>query len=119
MIIDGKAIAASLCLEMEKTIKNLKRRKPHLAFILVGENPASQTYVRAKKKACAATGIDSTLLELPASLSQEELLQHIRELNSNPAVDGLLVQLPLPRQIDERAVMLAIDPVKDVDGFHP
>lgn len=119
MIIDGKSIAASLCQEMEKTIKSLKRRKPHLAFILVGENPASQTYVRSKKKACAATGIDSTLLELPASLSQEELLKHIRELNSNPAVDGLLVQLPLPRQIDERAVMLAIDPVKDVDGFHP
>lgn len=119
MIIDGKAIAASLYLEMEKTVKALKGRKPHLAFILVGENPASQTYVRSKKKACAATGIDSTLLELPAALSQEELLKHIRELNSNPAVDGLLVQLPLPPQIEERAVMLAIDPAKDVDGFHP
>lgn len=119
MIIDGKAVAASLCQEMEKTVKKWQGRKPHLAFILIGENPASQTYVRAKKKACAATGIDSTLLELPVAISQEDLLSHVRSLNSHPEVDGILIQLPLPSHIDERAVMLAIDPTKDVDGFHP
>ncbi len=119
MIIDGKKTAAALYGEMEKTIQTLKGRKPHLAFILVGENPASQTYVRSKKKACGVTGIESTLLELPSGLSQEELLFHIQALNLHPTVDGILVQLPLPPQIDERAVMLAIDPSKDVDGFHP
>lgn len=119
MIIDGKKTASLLYGEMEKKVKAFKGRKPHLAFILVGENPASQTYVRSKKKACQATGIESTLLELPTELSQEALLSHIQALNLNPRVDGILVQLPLPSQINERAVMLAIDPSKDVDGFHP
>ena len=119
MIIDGKAIAASLCNEMEKTVKLCKGRKHHLAFILVGENPASQTYVRAKKKACALTGINSTLLELPATITQEELLSHVHSLNVHPEVDGILIQLPLPSHINEQAMMLAIEPTKDVDGFHP
>jgi methylenetetrahydrofolate dehydrogenase (NADP+) / methenyltetrahydrofolate cyclohydrolase len=119
MIIDGKAVAHSLYLEMEKKVSGLKGRKPCLAFILVGENPASKTYVASKKKACGTTGIDSSLLELPASISQEILLAHIHALNADPEVDGILVQLPLPKQIDEKAVMLAIDPEKDVDGFHP
>lgn len=119
MIIDGKKTASLLYSEMEKRVQTFKGRKPHLAFILVGENPASQTYVRSKKKACQSTGIESTLLELPTELSQEALLSHIQALNLNPTVDGILVQLPLPSQIDERVVMLAIDPSKDVDGFHP
>ncbi len=119
MIVDGKALAHSLYLEMEKKVSGMKGRKPRLAFILVGKNPASKVYVASKKKACGSTGIDSSLLELPALVSQEVLLAHIHSLNSDPGVDGILVQLPLPQQIDEKAVMLAIDPEKDVDGFHP
>jgi methylenetetrahydrofolate dehydrogenase (NADP+) / methenyltetrahydrofolate cyclohydrolase len=119
MIIDGKAVAHSFYCEMEKKVKALSGRKPKLAFILVGSHPASESYVRSKKKACAATGIDSSLLALPETLSQEVLIDHICSLNSDPAVDGILVQLPLPTHIDEKAVMMAIDPAKDVDGFHP
>lgn len=119
MIIDGKATAASISNEIEKIVKKCHGRKPHLAFLLVGENPASQTYVRAKKKACALTGIESTLLELSETITQEELLSHVRALNSHPEVDGILIQLPLPSHMDERVLMLAIDPTKDVDGFHP
>lgn len=119
MIIDGKKIASDICEEIGHEVALLKDRKPHLAFLLVGDHPASQSYVRSKKKACQATNIHSTLIELPASVSQSHLLQSIFALNSNPNIDGILVQLPLPPQIDERAVMLAIDPAKDVDGFHP
>jgi len=119
VILDGKAIAASLNKELGEKIGALRGRDPHLAFILVGENSASQTYVRAKKKACASLGIESTLLELPADVSEAILLNQIARLNENPSVDGILVQLPLPPQIEERRVMMAIDPTKDVDGFHP
>ena len=119
MILDGKSIALSICNEIAEKVAALKTRKPHLAFILVGKNPASETYVRSKKKASVYTGIESTLLELPETLSQEELLHHIHLLNVNPLIDGILVQLPLPRHIDERAITFAIDPTKDVDGFHP
>jgi methylenetetrahydrofolate dehydrogenase (NADP+)/methenyltetrahydrofolate cyclohydrolase len=118
-ILDGKSCAASLTRELELTIASLKRRKPGLAFILVGNNPASQAYVRMKKKGCAQTGIQSTLLELNAAISQSDLLTHIERFNKDPAIDGILIQLPLPSHIDEQAVMLAIDPAKDVDGFHP
>jgi methylenetetrahydrofolate dehydrogenase (NADP+)/methenyltetrahydrofolate cyclohydrolase len=119
MIIDGKAIALSICNEIGEKVRALEGRRPHLAFILVGKNPASETYVRSKKKACVFTGIESTLLELPDGITQNELLGHIYVLNANPLIDGILVQLPLPRAIDEGAITLAIDPAKDVDGFHP
>lgn len=119
MIIDGKRIAKQLLDELGQKVLEFRKRKPRLAFILAGENAASQIYVNAKKKACAATGIESTLFKLSASVSQDELLKCIEALNKDQKIDGILIQLPLPLQIDERAVMLAIDPSKDVDGFHP
>lgn len=119
MLIDGKKIANEIQAEIASQVSLLRGRKPGLAFILVGENPASQSYVRSKKKACAATGIASTLIELPASISQSELLGQIDLLNSDPRIDGILVQLPLPPSIDEKTVTAAISPQKDVDGFHP
>lgn len=119
MIIDGKTVASSLNFDLENQVKKLKGRKPHLAFILVGDDPASRTYVAAKKKACAQTGIDSTLLELSNAVSEKEVLAQIHRFNAHPAIDGILVQLPLPSQIKSQAVMHAIDPAKDVDGFHP
>ncbi len=118
-LLNGKKIAQEIQAEIATTLLHAHKRKPGLAFILVGDNPASQTYVRAKKKACAQIGIISTLLELPNTTTQEELLEHIRILNLDPLIDGILVQLPLPLHIHDRAVMLAIDPNKDVDGFHP
>ncbi|HSX13723.1 MAG TPA: bifunctional methylenetetrahydrofolate dehydrogenase/methenyltetrahydrofolate cyclohydrolase FolD [Chlamydiales bacterium] len=117
-LIDGKKIALEILHDLEKKIAKT-HRKPGLAFILVGENPASQTYVRQKKKTCAQIGILSTLIELPNHTSQEEVIQHIDRLNNDPAIDGILVQLPLPLHIHDRAIMLRIDPTKDVDGFHP
>ncbi|MFZ9098731.1 MAG: bifunctional methylenetetrahydrofolate dehydrogenase/methenyltetrahydrofolate cyclohydrolase FolD, partial [Burkholderiaceae bacterium] len=92
--------------------------KPGLAVLLVGDDPASQVYVRNKVKACAEVGMASTLLHLPADTTQHALLQHIEQLNQDPLVHGVLVQLPLPPQLDEALVMAAIDPTKDVDGFH-
>ncbi len=119
MILNGKKIAAALCQDLALGIQKIQGRKPCLAFILVGDDSASQTYVRAKKKACSATGIVSSLLELPASVAQDELLAEIEKRNQDPAIDGILVQLPLPSHISESAVLCAIDPSKDVDGFHP
>jgi len=118
-VLDGKKIAAEIIQEIKAEVDLLVGRKPGLAFILVGDNAASQSYVRAKQKACAKAGIHSFLLEFPSSISQQELLVHIETLNRDPAVDGLLVQLPLPPQISEAAINLAIDPTKDADGFHP
>ena len=118
-LIDGKKIAHDIQTSIAHQVSALKGRKPGLAFILVGDNPASQTYVRTKKKACAHTGIESTLLELPASTTEAELLSHIERLNLDPAIDGILVQLPLPHALDEKIVTRAIHPEKDVDGFHP
>ncbi len=118
-LIDGKKIAHDIQTSIAHQVSALKGRKPGLAFILVGDNPASQTYVRSKKKACAHTGIESTLLELPASTTEAELLSHIERLNLDPAIDGILVQLPLPHALDEKIVTRAIHPEKDVDGFHP
>ena len=118
-LIDGKKIALEIQAEIANTVLHMHGRKPGLAFILVGDNKASQTYVRAKKKACAQIGIVSTLLELPNATTQEELLAHIQVLNCDPHIDGILIQLPLPLHIHDRAVMFAIDPNKDVDGFHP
>jgi methylenetetrahydrofolate dehydrogenase (NADP+)/methenyltetrahydrofolate cyclohydrolase len=118
-ILDGKKIASQIIDEIKANVQALKGRKPGLAFLLVGDNPASQSYVRSKKKACTETGIVSTLIELPASTSEASLIEHIHRLNHNPNIDGILIQLPLPAHINEKAIMNALDPNKDVDGFHP
>ncbi len=122
LIIDGKKIAAEIRSEIKKETEELKASRglvPGLAVVLVGDDPASATYVRMKKKACAEMGFESFEYVLPASSSEQELLSLIDELNARPEVNGILVQLPLPSHIDEKKILLAIDPVKDVDGFHP
>jgi len=121
VIIDGKATAAHCNEETARDIAALKSRgtTPGLAVVLLGENPASQAYVRSKDKTCRELGMHSRKLELPAATSQEELLRLIAELNADPAIHGILVQSPCPPQIDESAIVRAIDPRKDVDGFHP
>ena len=119
--LDGKALAQTVRHELTQTIaKHLASGgvKPGLAVLLVGDDPASQVYVRNKVKACAEVGMASTLLHLPADTTQHALLQHIEQLNQDPLVHGVLVQLPLPPQLNEALVMAAIDPKKDVDGFH-
>jgi len=121
-LLDGKALAATLRAELADTVAALKAESglvPGLGVVLVGEDPASRSYVTAKEKACAATGIHSREIQLPASVSREEILEVVRALNADEAVDGILVQLPLPDSSNEREVIEAIDPAKDVDGFHP
>lgn len=121
-LLDGKKVSESILAEIkeEVTIRKLTGKKiPHLAAILVGENPASETYVASKVKTCAEIGFDSTLLRLDAAVSEESLLGYIRSFNENPEVDGILVQLPLPGHISENKVINMISPEKDVDGFHP
>ena len=117
-LIDGKAVAAALRAEVAARAATLPYA-PGLAVVLVGEDPASQVYVRNKERAAKAAGFASETIRLPASASQAELLALIARLNRDPAVDGILVQLPLPAGIDPQAVIRAIDPAKDVDGFHP
>lgn len=119
MIIDGKAIAAEIQQKIQSAISHLHGRKPGLAFVLVGQNPASMTYIKMKKKRCAEVGIVSIDKELPETISEEELLSLISSLNHDPDIDGILVQLPLPRHIRTEKILEAIDPEKDVDGFHP
>ena len=122
MIIDGKEISSSLKDEIKAEVAQLVKdgkRVPTLAVILVGDNQASVTYVRNKERGCAYTGIRSIKINLPETTSQEELLGKIDDLNRDPEVDGILVQLPLPKSISSEAVLEAIDPNKDVDGFHP
>ena len=121
-LIDGKAIAATIRGEIAAEVEVMKAKYgkvPGLAAVLVGERKDSQTYVRMKKKACAEVGITSFGHDLPADVSQEELLKVVRDLNANPDVHGILVQLPLPDHIDDEEVLGAIDLEKDVDGFHP
>ena len=118
IIIDGKATAKRLRQQVAAQAALLPR-KPGLAVILVGEDPASQIYVRNKEKDCALCGFESFETRLPAETTQEALLDKIAQLNADPAVDGILVQLPLPRHIDEHAVLSAIRPDKDADAFHP
>ncbi len=121
-ILDGKAIAADLRTRIAEEVQALLatgQRAPGLAVILVGENPASQVYVRNKQKACEEVGFHSELIRLEATASQDELLSLIDELNQREEIDGILVQLPLPEQIDEETVIERILPTKDVDGFHP
>jgi methylenetetrahydrofolate dehydrogenase (NADP+)/methenyltetrahydrofolate cyclohydrolase len=121
-ILDGKA--TSLAIEAELTAavnarlaRGLKR--PHLAAVLVGDNPASRAYVGHKVKACARVGFESTLVEKPSDISQEYLMNVVAELNEDSSIDGFIVQLPLPDHIDDQAVLEAVSPEKDVDGFHP
>lgn len=121
-LIDGKAIAAQIRAEIATAVAGrvaAGRRAPGLGVILVGESPASQSYVRSKTRACKEAGFHSVQIDLPATITQAELLDHVARLNADPLIDGILVQLPLPRHIDESAVILAIHPDKDVDGFHP
>jgi methylenetetrahydrofolate dehydrogenase (NADP+)/methenyltetrahydrofolate cyclohydrolase len=117
-IIDGKKIAAEIREELKEKIAKLSR-KPGLAFILVGDNPASLSYVNAKKKACAQVGMISTVVRLPSSIAESDLCKQIDLLNQNPEIDGILVQLPLPSHINPQNISSRIDPEKDVDGFHP
>ena len=121
-ILDGKSLAADLRAEVAAAVAELKAatgRAPGLAVVLVGDDPASRSYVTGKGKACAAAGIYSREIDLPASARREEILAAVRTLNADDAIDGILVQLPLPDAASEREIIEAIDPAKDVDGFHP
>ncbi len=119
MIIDGKAIASKIQDEIKLFISNLNKRLPCLSVILVGKNPASQVYVNKKVQACVEVGMISKKVELDSSVSEEEILRHISILNADPAVDGILIQLPLPSHVNPYSIVQAIHPDKDVDGFHP
>ena len=120
-VIDGRAIAEKVYVDLRREIADLKSKgvTPGLAVILVGDNPASRAYVRSKDKMSRELGLHSVKLELPESTSQQELVTRVEELNRDPKVHGILVQSPPPKQIDEAAVVRALDPRKDVDGFHP
>ncbi|KXX66981.1 MULTISPECIES: bifunctional 5,10-methylenetetrahydrofolate dehydrogenase/5,10-methenyltetrahydrofolate cyclohydrolase [Flammeovirga] len=121
-LIDGKATSNAIKQEIAEEVRKLTAaggKKPHLAAILVGEDGASRTYVNHKVKSCEQVGFDSTLCKFDADITEEKLLQAIEELNNNDDIDGFIVQLPLPKHIDETKVTEAIDPKKDVDGFHP
>jgi methylenetetrahydrofolate dehydrogenase (NADP+)/methenyltetrahydrofolate cyclohydrolase len=121
-IIDGKGMAAEIRKEIgQKIDARIARGYPHpgLAVVLVGEDPASQIYVRNKRRACEEAGIESRDYDLPADTPENEILTLIDELNADPAIHGILVQFPLPEQINENAIIERIDPIKDVDGFHP
>ena len=121
-ILDGKKISQDIKDELKMLVSNrLKKglKKPHLAAIIVGNDGASLTYVGSKVKACDYVGYDSTLIKLEESITEEFLLEKINDLNNNSHIDGFIVQLPLPKGIDEQKILLAIDPYKDVDGFHP
>jgi methylenetetrahydrofolate dehydrogenase (NADP+)/methenyltetrahydrofolate cyclohydrolase len=122
ILLDGNALAAKIKLELKGRVEKLiseGQRAPHLAAILVGENPASQSYVGNKIKFCEEVGYTSTLVKKPANISEEELIETIEVLNNNSDIDGYIVQLPLPGHINEEKIILAIDYRKDVDGFHP
>jgi methylenetetrahydrofolate dehydrogenase (NADP+)/methenyltetrahydrofolate cyclohydrolase len=120
-ILDGTKIAAAIKAELAEEIQSLIRAglKPGLAAVLVGNNPASEVYVRSKVKTCHALGLHSEEIKPPVDISTEELLKLVNELNQRDEIDGILVQLPLPKQINSKRILLAVDPAKDVDGFHP
>ena len=120
-IIDGKQVAADIRAELKAQVQQLKTRGiiPGLGVILVGDDPASQSYVTAKERACAEIGMYSDDNRLPATTTQSELMTCVRQMNVDPKIHGILVQLPLPKPLNETEVLLAIDPDKDVDGFHP
>ncbi|MFI1745397.1 bifunctional methylenetetrahydrofolate dehydrogenase/methenyltetrahydrofolate cyclohydrolase FolD [Thalassobellus sediminis] len=121
-ILDGKKVSNDIKDEIAEHVKAMVskgEKVPHLAAVLVGTDGASMTYVNAKVKACERIGFNSTLIDLPDYTSEEELLAKINDLNNNDDIDGFIVQLPLPDHIDEQKVLMAVDPDKDVDGFHP
>ena len=120
-LIDGRAIAEKVYVDLRREIAQLKTKgvTPGLAVVLVGDDPASRAYVRSKDKMCRELGLHSLKLELPASTTQTELLNRVEELNADPSIHGILVQSPPPAHIDEAAIVRALDPRKDVDGFHP
>ncbi|MBL0027251.1 MAG: bifunctional 5,10-methylene-tetrahydrofolate dehydrogenase/5,10-methylene-tetrahydrofolate cyclohydrolase [Saprospiraceae bacterium] len=121
-LIDGKAVAEEIKIHWKQEVieyKNKSGRVPHLAAILVGDNAASESYVGNKVKSCAQVGFQSTLIKMESDVTEEELLDEIEKLNNDQDIDGFIVQLPLPKHIDEVKVILAIDYKKDVDGFHP
>ncbi|MFM7233796.1 MAG: bifunctional 5,10-methylenetetrahydrofolate dehydrogenase/5,10-methenyltetrahydrofolate cyclohydrolase [Flavobacteriales bacterium] len=121
-ILDGLATSLQIKSEIKEAVNQLQvegKRVPHLAAVLVGDDGASLTYVTSKVKSCEEVGFRSTLIRREASITEDELLQVIRDLNSNDELDGYIIQLPLPKHIDEKKVLLAVHPSKDVDGFHP
>lgn len=121
-IIDGKATAAAIKKEIAAEVEARVARgekRPHLAAVLVGHDGGSETYVAHKVKACEECGFESTLIRREDDITQQELLDIVAQLNADPDIDGYIVQLPLPRHIDEQAIIMAVDPDKDVDGFHP
>jgi methylenetetrahydrofolate dehydrogenase (NADP+)/methenyltetrahydrofolate cyclohydrolase len=122
ILLDGKKTSSDIKDEITLEVLQLKKegkKTPHLAAVIVGNDGASKTYVGAKVKACNRVGFLSTLIELSQEISEASLLSKIEELNNNNAIDGFIVQLPLPKHIDEQKVLMAVDPKKDVDGFHP
>jgi methylenetetrahydrofolate dehydrogenase (NADP+) / methenyltetrahydrofolate cyclohydrolase len=122
MLIDGTQLAKTIKAEMAQEVEMLERnggKIPHLAAVLVGDNPASEAYVRNKIKSCEQVGFKSTLIRREASISEAELLKIVADLNNDTDIDGFIVQLPLPKHIRDEHILLAIDPKKDVDGFHP
>ena len=121
-LLDGKTLSATLKAELKQKTNAIREKGgkiPHLAAVLVGNDPASEAYVRSKVRSCAEVGFESTLIRHETDVTETELLQTIHDLNTNPEIDGFIVQLPLPKHINEEKVMLAIDFRKDVDGFHP
>jgi methylenetetrahydrofolate dehydrogenase (NADP+)/methenyltetrahydrofolate cyclohydrolase len=121
-LLDGKKTAEDIKGEIAAEVQKIKDnggKVPHLAAVIVGNDGASLTYVGSKVKACERVGFESTLVKLPSTTTEIELLNKIKELNENDDIDGFIVQLPLPEQIDEQKVLMAVDPSKDVDGFHP
>ncbi len=121
-LLDGLALSNTIKSEIKQTVSDRVDqgfKRPHLAAVLIGENGASVTYVNAKVKSCEEVGFDSTLVQLNEDCSEEEVLQTIRSLNENDTVDGYIIQLPLPKHINEKKVLMAVSPSKDVDGFHP
>ena len=122
ILLDGKKTSNDIKDEIAISVNEIKKRggkAPHLAAVLVGNDGASLTYVGSKVRACEQVGFNSTLIELPETTSEERLLKTINDLNKNNEIDGFIVQLPLPKHINEEKVLLAINPNKDVDGFHP
>lgn len=121
-ILDGKKTAQDLKNEIQAEVAQMKaqgKREPHLAAVLVGNDGASLTYVGSKVRSCEQVGFQSTLVRLEDSISEEALLEEINKLNTDSSIDGYIVQLPLPKHINEERILMAIDPIKDVDGFHP
>ena len=122
VILDGKKTSLDIKNEIAEEVKsilNKGQRAPHLAAVIVGNDGASLTYVGSKVKACERVGFDSTLIKLDESIGEDELLDKVNELNNDDKIDGYIVQLPLPKHIDSQKILLAVDPKKDVDGFHP